>query len=200
MRDLILNVPVFWVQNPAYVPACLVTAVVMHFVAPRVESRYKAHLWFDGFGLALVTVAGTVKASTSERRPWSPSRWAPSPGLSEESFAIRWATSLRFSSVRRFTSRLRCSALAHMSASAASASTGGGDDRGVRGDVQRAGPGDQVRLVVASLPRIEKLERWKSDRKDAAARRPAGRYRRKKERRRKKEVSFSLPPFPSFLS
>jgi uncharacterized membrane protein YeiH len=62
VRDLILNVPVFWVQNPAHVSACLATAVVMHFVAPRVESRYKALLWFDAFGLALVTVAGTVKA------------------------------------------------------------------------------------------------------------------------------------------
>jgi uncharacterized membrane protein YeiH len=62
VRDLILNVPVFWVQNPAHVSACLVTAVVMHFVAPRVESRYRVHLWFDAFGLALVTIAGTVKA------------------------------------------------------------------------------------------------------------------------------------------
>ena len=63
VRDLILNVPVFWVQNPVHVSACLVTAVVMHFVAPRVESRYRTLLWFDAFGLALVTVAGTVKAS-----------------------------------------------------------------------------------------------------------------------------------------
>ena len=63
VRDLILNVPVFWVQNPVHVSACLVTAVVMHFVAPLVESRYRTLLWFDAFGLALVTVAGTVKAS-----------------------------------------------------------------------------------------------------------------------------------------
>ena len=62
LRDLILGVPVFWVQNPIYVSACLATAVVMHFVAPLVESRYRTHLWFDAFGLALVTVAGTVKA------------------------------------------------------------------------------------------------------------------------------------------
>ena len=62
VRDLILDLPVFWVQNPAHVLACLGTAVVMHFVAPRVESRYKTHLWFDAFGLALVTIAGTVKA------------------------------------------------------------------------------------------------------------------------------------------
>ena len=62
VRDLILNVPVFWVQNPAHVSACLLTAVGMHFVAPRVESRYRTLLWFDAFGLALVTIAGTVKA------------------------------------------------------------------------------------------------------------------------------------------
>jgi uncharacterized membrane protein YeiH len=62
VRDLILDVPVFWVQNPVHVSACLVTAVGMHFVAPRVESRYRTLLWFDAFGLALVTVAGTVKA------------------------------------------------------------------------------------------------------------------------------------------
>lgn len=63
VRDLILNVPVFWVQDPAHVSACLVTAVIMHFVAPRVESRFQTLLWFDAFGLALVTGAGTVKAS-----------------------------------------------------------------------------------------------------------------------------------------
>jgi uncharacterized membrane protein YeiH len=62
VRDVILTVPVFWVQNPVHVSACLVTAVVMHFVAPLVESRYKTLLWFDAFGLALVTAAGTVKA------------------------------------------------------------------------------------------------------------------------------------------
>jgi uncharacterized membrane protein YeiH len=63
VRDLILNVPVFWVQSPIYVSACLVTAVVMHVVAPLVESRYRMLVWFDAFGLALVTIAGTVKAS-----------------------------------------------------------------------------------------------------------------------------------------
>ena len=62
VRDVILNLPVFWVQNPFHVSACLVTAIVMHFIAPLVESRYKTLLWFDAFGLALVTVSGTVKA------------------------------------------------------------------------------------------------------------------------------------------
>lgn len=62
VRDLILDLPVFWVQSPIYISVCLVTAVAMHFLAPLVESRYRALLWFDAFGLALVTVAGTAKA------------------------------------------------------------------------------------------------------------------------------------------
>jgi uncharacterized membrane protein YeiH len=73
VRDLILNVSVFWVQNPVHVSACLLTAVVMHFVAPLVESRDRILLWFDAFGLAWVTVAGTVKAVDAVRRRWSPS-------------------------------------------------------------------------------------------------------------------------------
>lgn len=63
VRDVLLDVPVFWVRDPTLVSVCLVTAVVMHVAAPRVESRFRILLWFDAFGLALVTVAGTVKAS-----------------------------------------------------------------------------------------------------------------------------------------
>ena len=61
VRDLIVDVPVFWVQNPVHISVCLLTAVVMHFISPLVESRYRTLLWFDAFGLALVTIAGTVK-------------------------------------------------------------------------------------------------------------------------------------------
>ena len=109
VRDLILNVPVFWVQNPVHVSACLVTAVVMHFVAPLVESRYRTLLWFDAFGLALVTVAGTVKALDVGAPALVAIAMGAVTGSSEESFAIRWATYLRSSSVTRSTSRRRCS-------------------------------------------------------------------------------------------
>ena len=122
VRDLILNVPVFWVQNPAHVSACLVTAVVMHFIAPLVESRYRTLLWFDAFGLALVTVAGTVKALDVG----APSLVAIAMGAvtapSEESFATRWATYRRSCFVTRFTSPPRCSVPAHTLGSTASAS------------------------------------------------------------------------------
>src|SRR5690606_37099585 len=61
VRDVILGVPVFWLDNPAHVAACLVTAVIVHFTAHLVESRYRVLLWFDALGLALFTVAGTAK-------------------------------------------------------------------------------------------------------------------------------------------
>lgn len=61
VRDLILDVPVFWLDNPIHVTACLATAVIMHFTAHLVESRYGLLLWLDALGLALFTIAGTAK-------------------------------------------------------------------------------------------------------------------------------------------
>jgi uncharacterized membrane protein YeiH len=114
VRDLILNVPVFWVQNPVYISACLVTAVLMHFVAPLVESRYKTLLWFDAFGLALVTVAGTVRASDVEAPALVAIAMGAVTGIVGGILAIRWATYRRFCSLMRSTSRRQCSVLAHM--------------------------------------------------------------------------------------
>lgn len=61
VRDLVLDVPVFWVVNPAHVVACLATAMVVYLLAPWIESRRMLVLWFDALGLALVTIAGTAK-------------------------------------------------------------------------------------------------------------------------------------------
>lgn len=61
VRDVILGVPVFWLDSPAHISACLITAVIVHFTAHLVESRYQVLLWFDALGLALFTVAGTAK-------------------------------------------------------------------------------------------------------------------------------------------
>ncbi|TGQ71585.1 trimeric intracellular cation channel family protein [Mesorhizobium sp. M00.F.Ca.ET.186.01.1.1] len=60
-RDLILNVPVFWVANRDYVLICAVVAVVVFFTAHRVESRYKLLLWLDAIGLAAFSVMGAAK-------------------------------------------------------------------------------------------------------------------------------------------
>ena len=60
-RDLILNVPVFWVGNRDYVLICAVAAVLVFFTAHRVESRYKLLLWLDAIGLAAFSVMGAAK-------------------------------------------------------------------------------------------------------------------------------------------
>ncbi|KQZ80784.1 hypothetical protein ASD64_10735 [Mesorhizobium sp. Root157] len=60
-RDLILNVPVFWVGNGDYVLICAAVAVLVFFTAHRVESRYKLLLWLDAIGLAAFAVMGAAK-------------------------------------------------------------------------------------------------------------------------------------------
>lgn len=69
VRDLLLDLPVFWIADPSPVVACLVVAVVAHFTAHLVNSRYTLILWLDAFGMALVTVAGTAKGVDSGAGP-----------------------------------------------------------------------------------------------------------------------------------
>ncbi|OHV86729.1 trimeric intracellular cation channel family protein [Mesorhizobium sp. ORS 3428] len=61
LRDVILNVPVFWVANRDYVLICAVVAVLVFFSAHRVESRYRLLLWLDAIGLAAFAVMGAAK-------------------------------------------------------------------------------------------------------------------------------------------
>ena len=60
-RDVILNIPVFWVGNPDYVLICAAVAVLVFFIAHRVESRWKWLLWLDAVGLAAFSVMGAAK-------------------------------------------------------------------------------------------------------------------------------------------
>jgi len=60
-RDLILNVPVFWVGNRDYVLICAVVAVLVFFTGHLVESRYKLLLWLDAIGLAAFSVMGAAR-------------------------------------------------------------------------------------------------------------------------------------------
>lgn len=61
VRDLILDVPVFWVVNPDYLLICVVTAVLVYFTAHLFESRYRLLLWLDAIGLAAYCVFGAWK-------------------------------------------------------------------------------------------------------------------------------------------
>ena len=61
VRDLILDVPVFWVQQQAYLVVCMGTAVAVYFGAHLLESRYHVLLWLDAVALAVYAVVGAQK-------------------------------------------------------------------------------------------------------------------------------------------
>src|SRR3546814_4296157 len=44
LRDLLLDVPVFWVVEPLHVVACIANAVVVHFIAPLIAQRYRLEI------------------------------------------------------------------------------------------------------------------------------------------------------------
>ncbi len=60
-RDLILDVPVFWVQNHDYLLVCAAIAVAVYFSAHLIESRYRLLLRLDAVGLAAYCVFGAWK-------------------------------------------------------------------------------------------------------------------------------------------
>ena len=60
-RDLILDVPVFWVQNHDYLLVCAAIAVAVYFSAHLIESRSRLLLWLDAVGLAAYCVFGAWK-------------------------------------------------------------------------------------------------------------------------------------------
>ena len=61
LRDVILNLPVFWVSNSGYVLICAAVAVLVFFIAHRFDSRWKWLLWLDAIGLAAFSVMGAAK-------------------------------------------------------------------------------------------------------------------------------------------
>lgn len=62
LRDLLLGAPVFWINRPSVIALCLAVAVLTHFTAHLMESRYRYILWFDALGMGFVAIAGTGKA------------------------------------------------------------------------------------------------------------------------------------------
>lgn len=63
LRDLLIDVPVFWVNRPHYVVVCLAAAVVIWmFGWGRTRERFL--LWCDALGMAAYAVVGALKAMT----------------------------------------------------------------------------------------------------------------------------------------
>lgn len=61
LRDVILDVPVFWVVRHHYVLVATVAGLVVYFTAHLFESRYRLLLWLDAIGLAAYCVFGAWK-------------------------------------------------------------------------------------------------------------------------------------------
>lgn len=61
LRDLILDVPVFWLTDPRSLLMVMFGAILAWIFGTRVED-FKPIRWADAVGLALFAVAGTAKA------------------------------------------------------------------------------------------------------------------------------------------
>lgn len=61
VRDLVLGVPIFWVEQPLYILLCAGAAIGTFFTAHLLESRYLWVLWLDAVALAAYCVFGAYK-------------------------------------------------------------------------------------------------------------------------------------------
>lgn len=62
VRDLILDVQVFWLENHSYILISVAVAVAVFFVAHLIEYRYGTLLWLDAIALSAFSVFGAEKA------------------------------------------------------------------------------------------------------------------------------------------
>jgi uncharacterized membrane protein YeiH len=62
LRDTILDVPVFWLDEYYTIIVCSSAAILTYFAAQHISRRSKALLWADALGMALFTALGAQKA------------------------------------------------------------------------------------------------------------------------------------------
>ncbi|MGJ8563271.1 MAG: trimeric intracellular cation channel family protein [Alphaproteobacteria bacterium] len=62
VRDLILGVPVFWIDAPIYIGLAIAAAGLVYAFPPRLGRRLTWLEWADAVGLALFCVMGASKA------------------------------------------------------------------------------------------------------------------------------------------
>lgn len=61
LRDLILDVPVFWLGAPVYIWLAVIAACLVFAFPPRIGKRLTVLEWADAVGLALFCVLGASK-------------------------------------------------------------------------------------------------------------------------------------------
>lgn len=64
LRDIIIDAPVFWLNDPAYLLAALLAAVVTFLGANLIHRAGQWLVWADAVGLSLFCVLGAAKALT----------------------------------------------------------------------------------------------------------------------------------------
>jgi uncharacterized membrane protein YeiH len=61
LRDLLMGVPIFWMEQPNYIAVCLGSGLFVWLIGPP-EQRLGALLWLDAIGLGAFAVLGAAKA------------------------------------------------------------------------------------------------------------------------------------------
>ena len=61
LRDLLIDAPMFWVQRPDYMVACLAAGLAVWVLGPE-RFRERLLIWLDALGLSAYAVVGAAKA------------------------------------------------------------------------------------------------------------------------------------------
>ena len=61
LRDLLIDVPVFWIHQPAYIAICLLSALLV-WLFGYVVFKFDIIIWLDAAGMAAFSVVGASKA------------------------------------------------------------------------------------------------------------------------------------------
>lgn len=70
IRDVILDVPIFWMTTPVYMICTAVALLTVVFFGRWMEPLKNAWLVFDTFGLALFTIAGIQRSLDAGQAFW----------------------------------------------------------------------------------------------------------------------------------
>lgn len=70
VRDVLLDRPVFWLEQPGMVALAAAVALGVYFTAHLVERRFVVLLWADAIGLALFAGLGAEAALRFGADPW----------------------------------------------------------------------------------------------------------------------------------
>lgn len=62
VRDMVLDAPVFWVQEPVYLWLIVLAGLLTFFAAPLIQRVERSLLWADAVGLSIFCVTGAAKA------------------------------------------------------------------------------------------------------------------------------------------